>query len=56
MVEVKQTAAINEWRIVLRGFWMGGAGTWHLGLHNLFCSPRLGRRRIHHHPKVHRRE
>src|SRR5262249_53075966 len=31
---VKRRYAIDERRIVLRGFSMGGAGAWHLGLHH----------------------
>jgi hypothetical protein len=31
---VKRSFAIDERRIVLRGFSMGGAGAWHLGLHH----------------------
>ena len=34
--ENKATPRIDEKRLVLRGFSMGGAGTWHLGLHHPF--------------------
>ncbi len=34
--ENKVTTRIDEKRLVLRGFSMGGAGTWHLGLHHPF--------------------
>jgi dienelactone hydrolase len=30
----KPTRAIDPYRVVLRGFSMGGAGTWHIGLHH----------------------
>lgn len=38
--DVKRRYRIDEKRIVLRGFSMGGAGAWHLGLHypSLWCS------------------
>jgi len=31
---VKRTFPVDELRVVLRGFSMGGAGAWHLGLHH----------------------
>ncbi len=34
--ENKATPRIDEKRLVLRGFSMGGAGTWHIGLHHPF--------------------
>lgn len=34
LASVQQRYRIDEKRIVLRGFSMGGAGTWHLGLHH----------------------
>ena len=45
---------IEPTRIVLRGFSMGGAGTWHLGLHrpDHWCVHRP-RRRLHHHARLH---
>jgi dienelactone hydrolase len=41
---VKRNFAVDERRIVLRGFSMGGAGAWHLGLHypGLWCSVEAG--------------
>ncbi len=33
---VKGTGAVDETKVVLRGFSMGGAGTWHIGLHHPF--------------------
>jgi hypothetical protein len=41
---VKRNYRIDEARIVLRGFSMGGAGAWHLGLHHpsLWCSVEAG--------------
>ncbi|MEA2632097.1 MAG: hypothetical protein QOE66_2316, partial [Chloroflexota bacterium] len=41
---VKRSYKIDERRIVLRGFSMGGAGAWHLGLHhpNLWSSVEAG--------------
>jgi hypothetical protein len=41
---VKRNYRIDERRIVLRGFSMGGAGAWHLGLHHphLWCSVEAG--------------
>ena len=41
---------IDPARIVLRGFSMGGAGTWHLGLHHpdQFCVPGAGSRFYHY--------
>lgn len=40
LADVKRRFRIDERRIVLRGFSMGGAGSWHLGLHypSLWCS------------------
>ncbi|MBA4066239.1 MAG: hypothetical protein C0501_21490 [Isosphaera sp.] len=37
--EVWATPAVDRQRVVLRGFSMGGAGTWHIGLHHpgTFC-------------------
>lgn len=34
MEEMAKTKSVDEMRTVLRGFSMGGAGTWHIGLHN----------------------
>jgi pimeloyl-ACP methyl ester carboxylesterase len=41
---VKRNYAVDDQRIVLRGFSMGGAGAWHLGLHypSLWCSVEAG--------------
>jgi hypothetical protein len=41
---VKRNYPVDERRIVLRGFSMGGAGAWHLGLHHpsLWCSVEAG--------------
>ncbi|MEO6810123.1 MAG: alpha/beta hydrolase-fold protein [Isosphaeraceae bacterium] len=41
---VKRNFNVDERRIVLRGFSMGGAGAWHLGLHHpsLWCSVEAG--------------
>lgn len=39
---VKDTQAVDEKQIVLRGFSMGGAGTWHLGLHHPFTFAVMG--------------
>lgn len=38
--DVRRRFRIDEKRVVLRGFSMGGAGSWHLGLHypSLWCS------------------
>jgi dienelactone hydrolase len=38
--DVRRRLRIDERRVVLRGFSMGGAGAWHLGLHypSLWCS------------------
>ena len=36
---VKRNYTIDERRIVLRGFSMGGAGAWHLGLHSRATGP-----------------
>lgn len=40
MADAKRRVRIDERRIVLHGFSMGGAGAWHLGLHHpsLWCS------------------
>ena len=40
MKDAKRRVRIDERRIVLHGFSMGGAGAWHLGLHHpsLWCS------------------
>ncbi|MBS0261901.1 MAG: dienelactone hydrolase family protein [Planctomycetes bacterium] len=40
LADVKRRYRIDERRIVLHGFSMGGAGSWHLGLHypSLWCS------------------
>lgn len=35
-------AGIDRSRIVLRGFSMGGAGTWHIGLHHPFAFAAIG--------------
>jgi hypothetical protein len=44
LVELRttRTGGIDEQRIVLRGFSMGGAGTWHIGLHHPFTFAVLG--------------
>jgi dienelactone hydrolase len=44
MASVRQRFRIDEDRIVLHGFSMGGAGAWHLGLHHphLWCSVGAG--------------
>jgi dienelactone hydrolase len=41
---VKRNYRVDERRVVLRGFSMGGAGAWHLGLHHpsLWCSVEAG--------------
>ena len=39
---VLQTGAVDGSQIVLRGFSMGGAGTWHLGLHHPFGFAVMG--------------
>jgi dienelactone hydrolase len=41
---VKRNYKVDDRRIVLRGFSMGGAGAWHLGLHypGLWCSVEAG--------------
>lgn len=41
---VKRTYPVDERRIVLRGFSMGGAGAWHLGLHHpsRWCAVEAG--------------
>lgn len=41
---VKRNFKVDDRRIVLRGFSMGGAGAWHLGLHHpsLWCSVEAG--------------
>jgi hypothetical protein len=41
---VKRAYPVDERRIVLRGFSMGGAGAWHLGLHHpsLWCAVEAG--------------
>ena len=40
MADVRRRYRIDELRIVLHGYSMGGAGSWHLGLHypSLWCS------------------
>lgn len=40
MADLRRSVRIDERRIVLRGFSMGGAGAWHLGLHHpsKWCS------------------
>ena len=40
LADVKRRYRIDDRRIVLHGFSMGGAGSWHLGLHypSLWCS------------------
>lgn len=40
LADVKRRLRVDERRIVLRGFSMGGAGSWHLGLHHpsRWCS------------------
>ncbi|HEY1191573.1 MAG TPA: hypothetical protein VGE74_28330, partial [Gemmata sp.] len=40
--ERRGASAIDLGRIVLRGFSMGGAGTWHLGLHHPFQFAAIG--------------
>jgi dienelactone hydrolase len=44
MAAVRQRFRIDEDRVVLHGFSMGGAGAWHLGLHHphLWCSVGAG--------------
>lgn len=41
---VKRSYPVDERRILLRGFSMGGAGAWHLGLHHpdLWCAVEAG--------------
>ncbi|HEV3438842.1 MAG TPA: hypothetical protein VG122_15860, partial [Gemmata sp.] len=38
----KETPAIDLEKLILRGFSMGGAGTWHLGLHHPFSFTAIG--------------
>jgi dienelactone hydrolase len=39
---VKDTQAVDDKQVVLRGFSMGGAGTWHIGLHYPFDFAVIG--------------
>src|SRR5205814_5466534 len=35
-------ASVDPWKVVLGGFSMGGAGTWHIGLHHPFRFAVIG--------------